>query len=366
MLTDSDLRELLSYQGESPVLSVFLNTDPAEGNADTHKLRLRSLLKEIDLPDDVESVLRYIDHEHDWSGRSLAIFSSQPEGYLRVYSLAVPVRSRVRVGDTPYVKPLANLFDSYGGYGVVLVDKQGARMFYFNLGELREQEGVLGEAIRRTKRGGGSQAPGRKGGVAGQTDYVEEVAERNARDAVEFATRFFSEFNVRRILIGGTEDNIALFRSQLPKSWQSLVVGTFPMSMVASHLEVQEKAMQVAREAETRRKALLVDTVVTNAAKGRGGVMHLQETLDAVREGRVQTLLIRDGFRAPGCRCTGCGHLSSHHMESCQFCGSACEEIQDAVELAVRQVMQAGGEVEFLHGASPVAGFDQIGALLRY
>ena len=45
-----------------------------------------------------------------------------------------------------------------------MVDKQGARLFYFHLGELREQEGVLGESVKRTKRGGGSQAAGRRGG----------------------------------------------------------------------------------------------------------------------------------------------------------------------------------------------------------
>lgn len=366
MLTDSDLKELLGYQAPEPVLSVFLNTDPAEGSADVFKLRLRSMLKEVDLPEDVFAVTRYLEHEHNWSGRSVAVFSCAPDGYFRAYSLAVPIRSRTRVSDRPYVKPLADLFDSYGGYGVVLLDKQGARLFSFHLGELREQEGVLGESVRHTKRGGGSQAPGRRGGVAGQTNYVEEVAERNMKEMVEFATQFFTENNVRRILIGGTDDNVALFRSQLPKAWQSLVVGAFPMSMVSSHTEVLERAMQIGAEADRQRERQLVSTVITNAAKGRGGVMHLDDTLKAVREGRVQTLLIRDGFRAPGFRCKSCGYLYAQHMDSCQFCGGECEQIPDAVELAVRQVMQAGGEVEVLHGEHVNGDFHQIGALLRY
>jgi peptide subunit release factor 1 (eRF1) len=349
MLTDSDLRELLSYQAEAPVLSIYLNTDPAEESAEVHKLRLRSMLKDVDLPEDISAVMRYFDHEHDWSGRSVAVFSCQPEGFMRSYTLAVPVRSRVRTMNRPYVKPLADLLDSYGGYGVVLVDKQGARLFYFHLGELREQEGVMGETVRRTKRGGGSQAAGRRGGIAGQTNYVEEVAERNIKDAVAFTTRFFSENKVRRVLIGGTDDNIALFRSLLPKSWQSLVVGTFPMSMVASENEVLERAMEVGQQAERHREARIIEEVLTGAAKGRGGVVDLNETLNAVREGRVQTLLIRDGFRAPGCRCTSCGYLSSSHMENCPFCGGECERIPDAVEYAVREVMQSGGDVEVLH-----------------
>ena len=126
----------------------------------------------------------------------------------------------------------------------------------------------MGESVRRTKHGGGSQATGRRGGTAGQTDYADEVTDRNIKDAVDFATRFFTENNVRRIMIGGTEDNVALFRSQLPKAWQSLVVGSFSISMVASHTEVMERAMEIAKAAEERREAHLASVVVTNAAKG--------------------------------------------------------------------------------------------------
>ena len=111
MLTDTDLRELLSYKANGPVLSIYLNTDPAEGSAEVHKLHLRSLLKEIDLPDDVFAVTRYFDHEHDWSGRSVAIFSCAADDYFRAYTLAVPVRNRARVMSQPYVKPLADLLD---------------------------------------------------------------------------------------------------------------------------------------------------------------------------------------------------------------------------------------------------------------
>ena len=366
MLTDRDLQELLSYQATSPVLSVYLNMDPTEGNANGYKLRLRSMLKEIELTDDVAAVLRYVDHEHDWSGRSVAIFSSAPEDYFRVYPLAVPMRSRVRVADRPYVKPLADILDSYGGYGVVLVDKQGARLFSFHLGELREQEGVMGEAVRHTKRGGGSQATGRRGGVAGQTDYADEVADRNIKDAVGFATHFFSENNVRRILIGGTQANVSLFRSQLPKAWQSLVVGVFNMSMNASPNEVLERAMEIGQQAEYRREEQLVERIVTNAAKGRGAVVQLDETLRAIHEGRVQTLIYQDGYRAPGYRCTSCGFISAVELEHCPYCGGHCEQISDAVELAVRNVMQSGGEVEVLHRQPETTKLDQIGALLRY
>lgn len=366
MLSESDLRELLSFEAHTPMLSVYLNTNPAEGNADAYKLRLRSMLKDVDLPEDVDAILRYFDREYDWSGRSVAAFSCVSRAFFRIYPLAVPVQGRVRINDHPHVKPLVDLIDSYGGYGVILVDQQGARLFSFHLGELREQEGILGETIRHTKRGGGSQATGRRGGVAGQTDYVDEVADRNFKEAVEFATRFFSENNIRRILIGGTEANVAAFRSLLPKAWQSLVVGTFPMSMTASHTEVLQRAFAVGDAAEQRREIQLVENLVTNAAKGKGAVLNLEDTLHAIRDGRVQTLVIRAGFRSPGFRCKGCGYLTTKESAVCPFCGNSFATLPDAVELAVHQVMQSGGDVEVLHDGQTIEGFDRIGAVLRY
>jgi len=366
MLSENDLQELLGYQAQHPVLSIYLNTEPSQGSADAYRLRLRSMLKEVDLPEDVRAVEQYFSHEFDWSGRGVAVFSCAPEKFFRAYPLAVAVRERVRQGSQPFVKPLADLWDAYAGYGVVLVDKVGARLFHFHLGELREQEGVMGEAVRHTKRGGASAMPGRRGGIAGQTNYAEEVAERNMREAANFTVRFFAEKNVRRVLIGGTDDNVAQFRSMLPKTWQSLVTGTFAMDMGAPSDEVQARTMQIGQQAEVRREELLVQKIVTGAAKGKGGVLNIDATLAAVHEGRVQTLVIQDGCRAPGYLCQGCGYLNLQEMKVCPFCGGTFAQIPDAVEMAVRKVMQDGGEVEVLHHASAVKGFDKIGALLRY
>jgi peptide chain release factor subunit 1 len=366
MITEANLQELLNFKTEQPILTVYLNTDPSSGNTDAYRLELRTMLKPVEMPDDVRALENYFSREYDWTGKSVALFSCAAQGFFRAYPLAIPVASRVRIGSQPHVKPLANLLDYYGGYGVVLVDKQGARLFSFHLGELREQEGIVGETIRHTKRGGASAMPGRRGGMAGQTNYSDETAERNMRDVLNFAVHFFSENKIRRVLIGGTDDNVALFRSIMPKSWQSLVVGTFPMSMTASAEEVLARAMEIGTQAELRQETELLKKIVTTSAKGRGGVLGLEDTLHALREGRVQILAVQDGLRAPGYRCQGCGYLTASALEACQYCGGSFKQIPDAVEMAVYSVMQAGGEVEVLQRNPQVKGFDNIGALLRY
>jgi len=367
MLSEHDLQELIAYSPPSPVLSVYLNTDPTSGTPESFKLALRQLVKPFadQAAEDAARIERFIEHEHDWRGRSLILFSCSADAFFRPFSIAVPVRSRARLLPRPYVKPLAQLLDHFGNYGVALVDRQGARLFHFHLGTLREQEGTIGEAIRHAKNGGGSQASGRRGGTAEQGS-VEELAERNLREAARFAAAFFADNQVRRVLVGGTEENAARFQEYLPKVWQSLVAGTFAMPMTASSPQVLEKAVDIVSEVDREAEIRLVQQVITGAAKGQGGVIRLDDTLSAVHAGQVQTLCVEEGFRAPGYRCTGCSYLTSQPVVTCAFCGSRYEEIEDAVELAVRSVLRDGGEVEFIQDSDELAAAGQIGALLRY
>jgi hypothetical protein len=162
-----------------------------------------------------------------------------------------------------------------------------------------------------------------------------------------------------------------------------LIAGEFPIEMDAAQAEILERAMAIAEQAEERAEASLVEGLITAAAKGKDGVTRLDETLRAVHEGRVMTLFVRDGFRAPGFQCSGCGFLTasrpkpdrassrfapgSGHAEGvCPYCGREFKEIPDAVELAVRGVLQNGNEVEVV---GPEAGLERagsIGARLRY
>lgn len=366
MFTENDLQELLDFRAKNSMLSIYLNTDPTQGSADGYKLRLRNMLKEVDRKEDVEAVERYFDFEYDWYGKAVAVFSCQSADFFRAYSFAVPIQNRIRIGERPHVKPLADLLDAYGGYGVVLVDKQDARLFYFHLGELQEEEDLRGTDIRRTKRGGSSQFPGRRGGIAGRTNYVEEATERNLKDTAELATRFFAEKNVRRVLIGGTDETVNQFRNHLPKSWQSLVVGTFPIQKTASQSEVLEIALEVGLEADRKREAQLLNMIVTSAAKGHGGVVDLEDTLNALHDGRIQVLVIREGYRAPGFRCEGCSYLTSEKISECPFCGNVFEKIPDAVELAVSRVLRSGGDVEVIRSSNIHTDFKDMGATLRY
>ena len=362
MLSDKALQELLDYESTAPVLSIYLNT---EINPDAYKLTLRSMLKGIEMPSDEEATLRYIEHEYARQGRSVAIFSCAEENFFRAYPLSVAVHSRIHVAEKPYVRPLANLLDAYGAYGVALVDRQGARFFYFHLGELVEQEGVLGEEVRQSK-GASSKVHGRRSYEdAGVSNQDTNTAKKNFKEAAEYAVNFFEKQKVRRILLGGTDENLAQFQNALPKSWQSLVVGKFSVGMTANHQEILEEALKVGSKAEEKREAALVQQMITAAAKAAEGVVGLRDTLHATHEGSVQVLIVDENFHAPGYRCQSCQYITPEEDGDCPFCGGSFVELPDATETAVRQVMLSGGTVEIVRDNSEMEEVG-IGALLRY
>ena len=108
MFKQDDLRELAAYQAQTPVLSVYLDVDPTKHTTDEYKIALRQLLKRAEgaaALEDAAAVERFFDHEYDWSGRGVAVFSCAGEGFWRVYSLPVPVTSRVTTAPAPMTLP---------------------------------------------------------------------------------------------------------------------------------------------------------------------------------------------------------------------------------------------------------------------
>lgn len=366
MFSDVDLKDLVSFISPAPVLSLYMHTDPSERNAETFKLRLRNILKDIDLNSDVEEVERFFNHEYDWTGRGVAVFSCEPQQFWRVFTLALSVPDRVLVSNRPSVKPLTDLVETYGHYGIVLVDQQRARFFLFHLGSLIEGPVVTGEEVKHTKIGGASSVAGMRGGMAGQTKYSAEMISRNMKEATEKATVYFHENRVKRILLGGTPDNLSQFRNFLPKAMQSLVQDTFSAAITINLLELQQKILLMCRELEQQKEARLLEDFLTSAAKGRNAVTGMKETLSMVNAGRVRKLIVLTGFQVSGRHCKQCGLLTTQSFVRCPNCNVRLELVADVVDYAVHEVLRKGGEVETIASSPELEKAGSIGALLRY
>ncbi len=247
MFSETSLRKIEGFSASDPVVSLYLNTEPSGGNVETHRLRLRNMLKSLYLENDVERITQFFEHEYDWSGRSVAVFSCAPAGFFEFLPLAIPIKDFIQVGTRAVTEPLLDQLQEYGNIGVVLVDQQGARFLHFNMGELVDQEGLLGDQIKNVKSGSSSSAHGFRGGSMDGARHIKEKVDRNLRGSVEFGEKYFARHRIEKIIIGGNEENSARFKAGLNKALQGIVVGTFAINMTATHTEIWNKILQLIR-----------------------------------------------------------------------------------------------------------------------
>jgi peptide subunit release factor 1 (eRF1) len=147
---------------------------------------------------------------------------------------------------------------------------------------------------------------------------------------------------------------------------QSRIAGTFTIDMNAGEHEVREQTIQLMQEANARREESLVQKMITSAAKGTNATVGLDSTLKAVGEGRVQTLVISDGYRTPGYVHDGSAFLTIHENAEAPYGDGGWHQVNDIIEAAVHRTMEQGGQVEIVSENVQLEEAGQIGALLRY
>ncbi len=366
MFTESTLRKLLDFSANDPVVSLYLNTEPSLGNAEAHRQRLRSLLKEVTLERDVDAIETFFSHSYDWLGRGVAVFSCAPADFFQYFPLSVSISDKVIISTKPNIKPLLSVMDNFGGYGVVLVDKQNARIFLFQQGELVEQQAMSGETVKHVKTGTAPLIHQSKGGPFDDYRAVDETIDRNSRNLAALVMDYFEQKHIRRIMIGGSEENVASFKGSLTKAWQSLVMGTFSSAITAGSAEIKQKSIQMYEDVEKEYEKDQVDSLITSAAKENAAVVGLEPTLEAVSNGRVATLIYVDGLTVPGYWHDSCGLLTSLAVKKHHACPGPAIPVDDVIDLAATAVLKSGGTVEVIHPGTGLESNGKIGASLRY
>jgi peptide subunit release factor 1 (eRF1) len=363
MLQERDLQELTELvSAKSPILSLYLNIDPQRRSADEHKLVLRQLLAQAAsqgaAASDVERIERFFNHEYNRQGRSLACFSHQENDFWRVYTLLVPMSDYVYVGTRPYIKPLSDVLDEYDRFGVVSVDREGARAFVYHLGALEDSAGTMGTEVKRHKQGGwGAQKLQR---------HEDGEAKHNLKDAADWADNYLREHKVNRVVLAGSDGNVAMFRELLSRPLQDKVVGQVSLDMNASPAEAWERSYEVAREAQRRTEAALLDQVVTLAHKGGAGVVGLSDTLAALQQGRVYHLMVQHGLHVPGRQCANCEAVVIEELERCPYCENVLAPVSDAVDLAVHRAVESGIKVSVMEPGPLMEQAGGVAAVVRY
>lgn len=362
MLTELAIRQAVEFQSHRhPVLSIYLNVDPHRRSAEKYKLALRGLLDKAEKadPEDRRRIQNFIEMGYNWQGRGIVIFSCAAENFWWAESLPVPVEDSVFVSFRPYVHQLATLLDAYARLGVIHVDQMGARLYLFHMGYLEAAEGFLGEEVRMHRAGGWAAQRYQR--------HEAETARQNLQDAAELAEEFYRQSDTRRLILAGTDKNVARFRDLLSHRLRTMVIGEISADANASPSDLQQRATDLARKEAERAGDELADVIVTAAHKGSNAVLGLAETLNAVQTGRAQHVVVLAGFSRPAFRFKNSGFVVLSKEEAAAT-GSTEEldDLPDAVDSVLRRSLLNGVGVTVLADHPELMKSGKIGALTRY
>ena len=369
VLTEAAIRELAGIRGEkAPITSCYIDVDG------------RRLIRRQDVEHELDVLLRQARQrsdghrsvEHDLhkigafvrggldrrTTRGLAIFACDATDLWKVIELPVPPRSQVVINHAPAVGQLESMLQEHEPIGVLLADRQRARLFVFALGRLVERTELIDELprdydVRGLRERGTPES------------HVEELAHQHLRKAASAAFSLWQATHFRRLVIGAPEAIANELMSALHPYLRERLSGRVHLLVGASHAEVQEAAQAVEAAAEREREAALVARLKEAAHSGRRGVAGLAPTLTALRENRVERLVVSKGFSEEGWRCPETGALFAVGPTN-PINGATMERVGDVVEDAIEASLAQGVPVTICIDNADLDVLGRIGALLRY
>ena len=117
-------------------------------------------------------------------------------------------------------------------------------------------------------------------------------------------------------------------------------------------------------EKRSERDALdRLEGAIGSGGRGAGGAY---DTLAALNERRVQTLLLEPALDRRGARCPSCGLLVLDPSDPCPADGSETEEIEHLREAAVEAALAQGAEVMVIRHYPDLGPLQGIVAILRF
>jgi peptide subunit release factor 1 (eRF1) len=309
--------------------------------------------------DDLRRIEAYVRGGLDRSvTRGLAFFACAASDLWEVIELPVPVRSRVVINHAPAVGQLESMVQEHESIGVLLADRQHARLFVFEMGRLLERSELIDELPRDYDQRGQQER-------GTPEHHVEELAHQHLRHAARAAFDLWQAHGFQHLAIGAPDAIASELEGALHPYLRERLCGRVHVPVAASHAEVRDAAEVVEAAVERDREATLVARLKEAALTNRRGVAGLAGTLAALNEHRVERLIVSKGYAQEGWRCPDTGALVSVGPKN-PANGVTMTRVADVVEDAIEEALTQGIPVTICIGNADLDVLGQVGALLRY
>ena len=372
MISHDELARIAALESEHGIVSAYLKIDPHlmhdpsqplvkfKGAAKRFLRRAPEARWRKALERERDRILQYLE---SWPprGRALAVFAGTPDHIWEALPLGVPVPSLVSVDTTTHTALLAQILDEHPLFAVAVVQRDKARLYVAEQRTAETMEPIESTVPGRHDQGGWSQARFQR--------HIEVHVAEHLKKVVEELERLFYSKRFNRLAVGGSDEAVQELLKMLPEPIRRTVIGSFSVNLKHDQdRDVLERAREVWEAHERQSERELVSRLSDAAESNGRGTLGIDSTVEAVLEGRVQTLAIAEGVTKDGAACTRCDYFAARAFERCPVCGADAEPAPDIFERAVERAYLAGAHIETVFGEARewILARGGIGALLRY
>lgn len=370
VITETAIRELAAFRSSgTPVVSCYLDVDGRrQVRPQDYEHRLDSLLREAAGRElraataDLDVINSYVRNGFDRSGvRGLAMFSCVEHRFWQVLALPVPVSNSLTINHSPAVEPLEQLVHELEPLGILLVDRQRARMFVYQFGALVERAELFEELPREYD----SRDEASRGSREREQHHTDALVAQHLRHSADVAFGLLRDRGFAHLTVGGTDDVHAATVASLHPYLRERLTHRIHLGVSASEKEICAAALEIERRLEAEKEEALVGRLRDSIGSHSKGVAGLVETMAALNDRRVATLLVSDGFAESGWRCPSCGCLA-RKGPTCKVDGVEMIHHDDIIHEVVDMALRTGCSLEVCVGNADLDVLGRIGALLRY
>lgn len=382
MLSMDLIRDLALRRPGTPVLSVYVRTDPRDlantAAVPGWQVELRNSLRAVgreaderesrerrmalrDLRERVEREVLALEPAE--RGRGLAWFRSADGSVDDRFTLQLPpLKTMVRWDDRPYVSPLAEVAQRGRPAGLVLVSAEAVRLLHWQDGRVTEPARSLYEIEPGQWRDYDAYAgyPGRSPAGLHVAEFDQRVAEwrqRFLRTTAQAVGAQVADRGWHRILLAGEPRVTGPFLQQLSEPAASQVAATVDANLIwEEHAAVAGRLDDALRDAGLREARALVGEAISRAFAGGEAAIGWPEVAGSLVQHRVGHLIV--GADAA---------LDPAVLDSYTQAALGWPSPQMLVERAVEQAVISGAEVTVLPADAPeLVRAGGAAAILRY
>jgi hypothetical protein len=364
LLHEIDLRSLAEMYGpEHAFVSAYLTGQEGLTAIESRANRIRSLLEEgsdesIHFEESYRMVLKWLEEHQVEEGQGLCVFASYVLEFVQGYSIPHKVQNGLRLGPTPYIRPLAELQEEYQKFVLVAADNKETQIYLVAADTAELKDEVKGHVKNRVKKGGWSQKR--------YARRREKELFNYAKDVVGALEQLNREESFDRIILLGSQETMKEIEEELGNDLKEKLVGNKRVDLNSGTDELVDHAYELFFQEERESERDLWHRIKDEYFSNNLAAVGAEDVLMAILNGRVDSIVINRDAKIKGTLCRECENISANQQEICGYCNKNDVLEIDLVNELVRHAELTGAYVNFVDTISGLSRVGEVAALLRY